>query len=179
MQMLNVIDEEGNVLREVSREQIHREGLLHADVHVWFYTPDDMLIFQHRSKTKDTYPDLLDATVGGHVEIGDTCEETAVKETEEEVGVIVKPEDLVFLHKSITKSFDEATGTTNHHRRHVYAYRYTGNVEDLRIEDGEAVGFEVWSIDSFSNLSEEEKSRFIPSILTEVSEVIRQIRAMA
>jgi isopentenyldiphosphate isomerase len=70
--ILNIIDEEGNILGEATRQEIHEKGLLHGEVHVWFYTPDRQLIFQHRAKDKETWPDLLDATVGGHVEIGDT-----------------------------------------------------------------------------------------------------------
>ena len=67
---LNIIDENGNITGEETRENIHKQGLLHREIHVWFYTPKGEILFQHRAKDKDTYPDLLDATVGGHVEIG-------------------------------------------------------------------------------------------------------------
>lgn len=60
------------------RENIHNQGLLHREIHVWFYTPKGEIIFQHRAKDKDTYPDLLDATVGGHVEINSDYENTAL-----------------------------------------------------------------------------------------------------
>lgn len=178
-QILNVIDEEGNVLRQESRAKIHKEGLLHADVHVWFYTPDGKLIFQHRSHTKDFLPDLLDVTVGGHVEIGDTYEQTALKEAREETGIVVEPEELTFLRSTLTKVFDEATGTTGHHLRRVYAYCYAGKVADLRTEEGEALGFEAWPIDRLLALSEEEKSSFTPWNQTEEGiEIIKQIKAL-
>lgn len=175
--ILNVIDQEGNILREATRQEIHEKGLLHAEVHVWFYTPDGQIIFQHRAKDKDTWPDLLDATVGGHVEVGDTYEETALKECEEETGTVIKPEDLIFLRTTITSSLDEVTGMTNHPRRNVYAYCYKGDLKDLKIEEGKALGFEAWPIDKLLNLSEEEATRFIPSILDEMGiEIIKQIQ---
>ena len=60
---------------------MHKKGLLHPEIHVWFYTPDKEIIFQHRAKNKDTYPDLLDATVGGHVDIGEYVDKAALRET--------------------------------------------------------------------------------------------------
>ena len=77
---LNIIDEDGKIIGEETRENIHNRGLLHREIHVWFYTAKDEIIFQHREKDKDTYPDLLDATVGGHVEIGSDYENTALQE---------------------------------------------------------------------------------------------------
>jgi len=62
---LNIVDEEGNIVGEETRENIHKNGLLHREIHVWLYTPNREIIFQHRAKDKDTYPDLLDASVGG------------------------------------------------------------------------------------------------------------------
>lgn len=46
-----------------------------------------------------------------------------------------------------------------------YAYIYKGDAKDLRIEPGKALGFEVWTLDKLLNLTDEEKTRFIPYIL--------------
>ncbi|MFA6408418.1 MAG: NUDIX domain-containing protein [Candidatus Paceibacterota bacterium] len=175
--ILNIVDEAGNVIGQTTRQEIHEKGLLHAEVHVWFYTPDGQLIFQHRAKDKDTWPDLLDATVGGHVEVGDTYEQTALKEAEEEAGVHIKPNDLFFLRTTITNSHDDVTGMTNHPRRNVYAYCYRGKLEDLKIEEGKALGFEAWPIDKLLNISKEGATKFIPSILDGTGiEIIKQIK---
>ncbi|EKD96007.1 MAG: Dimethyladenosine transferase, partial [uncultured bacterium] len=87
MNILDIVDENENIIGEDSRENIHKKGLLHREIHVWFYTPKDEIIFQLRGKDKVTRPDLLDATVGGHVELGDSYEDTAIKEVYEETGV--------------------------------------------------------------------------------------------
>ena len=177
--ILNVIDEEGNILQEATRQEIHEKGLLHPEIHVWFYTPAGEIVFQHRAKDKDTFPDLLDATVGGHVEIGDSYEETALKEAEEETGVSLDPKNLTLLRTTITKHRDEITGMTNHARRNVYAYRYEGRVEDLKIEEGKSLGFESWSLDKLFNLSEEERKMFIASILEEEGmDIFAQIKTL-
>jgi hypothetical protein len=72
------------------------------------------------------------------------------------------------------------TGLINHARRTAYAYRYAGKVEDLKIEEGKAVGFEAWPFDTLEKLSQEEAARFAPSVLDETGmAVIRQIKELA
>ncbi len=163
--ILNIVDENDNVIGETTRKEIHEKGLLHREIHVWFVTPKGEIIFQHRAKDKDTYPNLLDATVGGHVEIGDSYEKTALKEMEEETGVRANTNDLHFIARLRKRSEDDKTKTINNTIRAQYAYVFRGAMNDLRVEAGKALGFEAWPIDKLSNLNEENKKKFIPLIL--------------
>jgi len=176
MRTLSIVDEEGNIIGEDTRENIHKKGLLHKEVHVWFYTPKGGIIFQLRGKDKDTFPNLLDATVGGHVELGDDYVDTALKETLEETGVRAIKNDLYLVAKIRKIAKDPATDMVNNVLRMVYAYEYSGNIEDLGIEEG-SQGFEEWLIKKLLvGLSETEKKRFIPSILeNEYLEIYRKI----
>jgi len=162
---LNIVDENDNIIGQEEREKIHQIGLLHREVHVYFFTPQGELIFQHRAKDKDTFPDMLDATVGGHVEIGHSYEETAVKETAEETGVKIKASDLLLVG-GIDKYFenDESTGKINNAFRAHYACLYEGEIKDLKIEAGKSLGFEVWTIAKLMSMSEDELVRFIPYV---------------
>lgn len=176
-QKLNIVDENDNIIGEDTRENIHKNGLLHREIHVWFYTPNDEIIFQHRAKDKDTYPNLLDASVGGHVEMNENYEEATVKEVEEETGLKIKDTDITFIVTTITKTFDSVTNTTNHALRKTFAYRYTGNIDDLKIEDGKGLGFEAWSIDNILNISDEDRTKFIPIIFGEkILDIFRKIK---
>lgn len=165
-EMLEVINEDDVVIDLKSRKEVHQKGLLHREIHVWFMTPNKEIIFQHRAKDKDTYPDKLDATVGGHVDPGMTYDETAIKETKEETGVDVDPTKLKFIRKIYRKSFDEATGLTNNAIRSQYAYLFDGKISDLQVESGKALGFEAWKVDSLPNLNSEDRQKFIPLILS-------------
>ena len=163
--MLEIINENDKVIGLETRAKIHEQGLLHREIHVYFITPQAEIIFQHRAKDKDTYPDLLDATVGGHVEPGMTYEETAIKECEEETGIKVDPKKLILLAKLKKQSFDETTNTINNTIRAQYAYLYTEKISDLKIEENRAVGFEAWKIVNLFNLTAEQKARFISVFL--------------
>lgn len=167
LEMLEVINEKDEVIGLETRAKVHQDGLLHREIHIWFLTPNGEIVFQHRAKDKDAYPDKLDATVGGHVEPNMSYEETAVKECKEETGIDIDTSKLLFLRKMRKKSFDEATGLTNNTIRSQYAYLYEGAISNLQVEEGKAEGFEAWKIDSLSQLSDADKNRFIPLILRE------------
>jgi len=175
-QKLNVVDEAGNVIDEATREDIHRLGLLHREVHVWFFTPKGEIIFQKRSDNTDTYPNLLDATVGGHVEIGADFESAALTELEEETGIKATKNDLILIEETRSTANDKFTGMTNNVIRAVYAYRFTGELSDLKIEDGKSTGFEIWPIAKILNISEKERQQFVPSIIEDKFGVFKTIQ---
>jgi isopentenyldiphosphate isomerase len=167
IELLEVINDKDEVIGLESRNKIHQEGLLHREIHIWFMTPDGMMIFQHRAKDKDTYPDMLDATVGGHVDPGMSYESTALKEMEEETGIKADLNDLHFLKKMRSRSVDKVTGKINNTIRVQYAYLFIGDPSELKIEKGKSIGFEEWSAEKLLTLSEEEKKKFIPLIYSE------------
>lgn len=171
-EFLNIVDDDDNVIGIEDRTVIHEQGLLHREVHVYFITPDGKIIFQHRAKDKDTYPNLLDATVGGHVEIGDSYEETAFKEVLEETGQMVAVKDLIRLNKIHKTSHDKVTNKTNHAFQQEFVYIFRGTLAELKIEEGKALGFESWSVDDLFELDDIGKGRFIPYCLNYASTVL-------
>lgn len=176
---LNIVDNDDKIIGEKTREEIHQQGLLHREVHVYFITPQKELIFQHRAKDKDIYPDLLDATVGGHVEIGDSYEKTAIKEAWEETGVNINVTDLIILNKIQGCLEDRVTEKINNSIRQSYVYIFKGQISDLKIEEGKSLGFEVWPIAKLLAINEDDSKKFIPYILefskTEVIKLISHL----
>ncbi len=165
---LNVVDREGNIIGVETREKIHREGLLHRIVHVWFYTPDKQLIFQRRGRSAETFPNLLDATVGGHVEIGSDYIQTAIAETREETGVDARAEDFISIaERRPDHPFkDPVTGTLNNHLKGIFALKFRGDIKNIKVGEGEdaTIKFEAYPIEKILSLSKDEWLRnFIPS----------------
>ncbi len=138
---LDVVDEDDVIIDRASRVDIHAQGLLHREVHIWFVTPNGEIIFQKRTPKKDTFPGLLDATVGGHVELGQSYEEAALREVQEESGFELQAKDLQYLGKYRGRAVDAVTGNINNVQRAIYGYRYSGTLEQLVIEEGAGAGF--------------------------------------
>ena len=139
--LLEIVDDGDAVIGVRSREEIHTLGLRHREVHVWLVTPGNNIIFQRRSPTKDTFPGQLDASVGGHVEVGQSYEQAAVMEVEEEAGLIITPSQLQPLVKLKTQAVDDRLNKRNLTFRQTYWLPYHGRLEDLRVEAGDGDGF--------------------------------------
>lgn len=96
--LLEELDAQGRPTgRLVSREQAHREGLWHAVAHLWVLNPEGMVLLQRRSKLKDLGGGLIDTTVGGHLAPGEAWVTALLRETEEEIGLRLRPIDLHLL----------------------------------------------------------------------------------
>lgn len=147
MENLDIVDEAGKIVGQAPRNVVHRDGLLHREVHVWLYTKNDEIIFQRRAKDKDTFPGFLDASIGGHVDQGEEWIDAAMKELEEEAGIKAQSDDLTLIKKYRSYTYDLLTKTKNDAFRRVYALPWNKDISDLRVEKGKATGFELIAID--------------------------------
>ena len=100
-EFLNIVDENDRLTSEcMPRSVVHRNGMLHPTVHIWFIRRRDMgvhVLLQKRSHEKDICPDCYDVSTAGHVTQGDEFKKTALKEIHEELGIDVPSNKLIFL----------------------------------------------------------------------------------
>ncbi len=165
--MLEIVDGSDTVIGVRSRVEIHTLGLRHREIHLWLVTPKNEIVFQRRSPTKDTFPDLLDASVGGHVEVGQTYEEAAVVEAQEEAGLLIAPGQLRPLVKLHNYAVDERLNKRNLTFRQTYWLPYAGRLDDLCVEPGEAVGFVTLPAATVFSLTPKSAAGFIPWLFHE------------
>ncbi|MEA3212224.1 MAG: rRNA (adenine1518-N6/adenine1519-N6)-dimethyltransferase [Chthoniobacter sp.] len=111
-EIFDVVDEADQVRGQLSRHEVHRQKLLHRAVHIFVFNQRGELFLQKRSKWKDVYPLRWDSSAAGHVNAGQTYDETAPREVEEELGVRADVARLATLPAS------KATGW-----EHVQLYR--------------------------------------------------------
>lgn len=143
---LNVVDGDDVVIGRQLRSIIHRDGLRHREVHVWFVTPKHELILQRRGATKDTNPNMLTSTVGGHVEEGQDYMQAALTECLEETGIEVMRAFVTPLAKVDLRDVDPVTNTVNCVYRMVYLHKFKGEFADLKAETGDGAGFVTISV---------------------------------
>ncbi len=165
--MLEIVDDNDTVIGVRSREDIHALGLRHREVHLWFVTPNNDIIFQRRSAFKDTFPDLMDATVGGHVEVGQTYEQAAIVEAQEEAGLLITPSQLKPLVMLANDAVDERLNKRNLTFRQTYWMPYAGKLGDLHVEPGEGVGFVALPAASVFALTPDNAAGCIPGLFYE------------
>lgn len=83
-------------------------------------------LWQKRAENLDRYPGEWDISAGGHINLGESLVEGAVREVKEEIGVEVSADDLNFV----------TMRTFNKNRfAWIYAVDYTGRVNDFKFND--------------------------------------------
>lgn len=176
---LDVVNEQDEIIGQETRGKVHEKGLLHREVHVWFFNDNGEILFQRRGQNVETYPGILDATVGGHVDLAETYTEAALKEVLEETGLTLEEADLIEIDKIRTTSFDEGTNITNNTFKMEYAYRFTGDPSTLSVEKDKGEGFEWWTLEDAMKARDEGKG-FIRVIFEEpFVSVLRAISNLA
>ena len=86
-EIFDVVDEEDRVVRQATRAEVHRDGLLHRAVHVFAVNRRGELLLQRRSHLKDVHPGVWDSSVAGHLDAGEDYAAAALREMEEEMGI--------------------------------------------------------------------------------------------
>jgi isopentenyldiphosphate isomerase len=158
MSLLEVVNEADEVIGLKPRAEIHAQGLLHREIYIWIILGNDDVLLQRRGPTKDMFPNCWDCSVGGHVEIGQSYLETAVRELTEETGLSCLETDLISLGKYC---FAEPDGDKNNHAfREFYLYKWQGDLSQLMVEKDEGAGFMAMPLRELLVLNDEEKKEF-------------------
>ena len=98
-EMIYVVDDDDNVVRETTRKEVRKKGLLHRDVTVVITNSRNEFLIQKRSLKKDIYPGFWDFGMSETVGAGEIYSQAAVRGLQEELGI----EDI--SEKNLEKSF--------------------------------------------------------------------------
>ena len=92
----DVVDRSDTVIGRASREEVHRNGLLHRSAHLLVFDGSGRVLLQKRSEGKDRFPGCWDSSVSGHVDSGESYDQCIVREAMEEIGILLEdtPERL-------------------------------------------------------------------------------------
>ena len=88
MELLEIVDENDSVIGVKSRAECHgNPQYTHRVAHVLLFNSSGELLLQKRSMKKDLEPGKWDSSVGGHLEVGETYLQAALREMQEELGI--------------------------------------------------------------------------------------------
>ncbi|MBV9493132.1 MAG: NUDIX domain-containing protein [Acidobacteria bacterium] len=92
---IDIVDADGAATGVIKpKPDAHRDGDWHRAAHLWIVTPDRRVLLQRRSWKKENRPGLWDVSVAGHLSAGESAEEAAIREAQEEIGWTVDPRAL-------------------------------------------------------------------------------------
>lgn len=97
-ELLALLDHDGNPTGALkARGEVHRDGDWHRAFHLWVVHDDGLVLLQRRAPGKDLAGGKVDVSVAGHERPGETLVDV-LREAEEEIGLVLRPGDVEFLH---------------------------------------------------------------------------------
>ncbi len=99
MKPFQLYDLQGRSLsgKGANRDEVFAKGLLHGASHVWIYRINNKkveVLLQKRLSTKKTWPNKLDISAAGHIDLGEEPTDAAIREVKEEIGLSIIASDL-------------------------------------------------------------------------------------
>ncbi|OIJ66344.1 NUDIX hydrolase [Streptomyces mangrovisoli] len=105
-EILDIVDEHDRVVGRSPRGEAYAQGLRHRAVFVQARDAAGRLFVHRRTPVKLVFPSLYDMFVGGVVGAGESYDDAALREAEEELGVSGLPQPA-FLFKFL---YDDGAG---------------------------------------------------------------------
>lgn len=99
MEYLDLVNENDEIIGKEDRDVIYKNNWRNFRViNIMIFTSDNKIIVPKRSSNRRVFPNCFDCSVGGHVSSGETYEQAAYRELEEELGIVdVKLEEIGYF----------------------------------------------------------------------------------
>jgi len=144
-----IVDENNNEVEVVPRSEMRKNNLRYRSTFIFVFNSKGEILVTKRTETKDVYPGLYEIFHGGTVAYGETFEQNAYKEIEEELGI--KNIDLEFLFKfSYKDKVQNCIGK-------VYKCVYDG---EIKIQEEEVESYFFVSVKKLKEMIKEDSGKF-------------------
>ncbi len=82
-----IVDENNKEIRTEPRSKMRNLGLIHRATYILVFNSQQEIFVQKRTKAKDVYSGYYDVVSGGVVTAGESYDESAKRELDEELGI--------------------------------------------------------------------------------------------
>jgi len=159
---IDVLSSEGNLTGEVSlKSEAHKKGLWHASAQVWIVDRNQNVLLQKRAQNKDSYPNLWDISVAGHLSAKDSPISAAQREVKEEIGLDLSVEQFRFL-KRIKRSKIPKKGFWDNEFNYLFAVKCDIFISELKLQEEEVTAVQLVPLNEFQKKIKESSQIFVP-----------------
>jgi len=151
---LYVVNKQDEVIGSEEKENKLKKNFISRNVSIYIKDGDDRFIVCQRAKHKSTYPGCLDTSAVGHVTFGETYEQAAIRELQEELGISCQ---LKLCTKKFTSM--DYQGKPLQFFTSIFFGRHEGEVQ----LNEELVSHKKFSKEELLKMMEESPEKFVPA----------------
>ena len=138
MEYLETFSKNGKKTGKVEKRSIiHQRGFWHRVVHIWIYNNKGEILIQKRSLKKDVFPCKWDISAAGHIDVGESPIEAAIRETAEELGIILKERDLNYIGKLNISFLDNKNNVKDNEITYIFSHLTKLEIYNFKIDTSE------------------------------------------
>lgn len=150
-----IVNASDKIIEYKDKKQAYKEKAMLRSVQIFVYNSKGELYIQKRGKNKSRYPNYFCASVAGHVEVGESYRQAAIRELKEELG-LKEIENLEFITKEKTP-----VGRGNYAMMALFVIK---TEESITLQKEEIDSGDFYTIEKIKRLILEKKL-FTPSFL--------------
>ncbi|HKU18961.1 MAG TPA: NUDIX domain-containing protein [Candidatus Saccharimonadales bacterium] len=143
---IQIVDEHDTPIGAATKQEAWEKGLIHRIVRLMVENDRGELLLQHRTPTKDIFPNCWDNSCAGHVDAGEDYRQALQREIAEELGW----RDLELTEIGRYETHTVWQGHT--FNRFVRVYKAHANKLPAKREAGKIDGFKWFSLEDVRRL---------------------------
>ena len=150
---IQIVDEHDQPIGEATKQEAWQRGLIHRVVRIVVQNDKGYFLLQHRTPTKDIFPNCWDSAAAGHVDAGEDYSTAAQREIQEELGL----KNLALRHVGDYRS--HTVWREHHFNRFTRVYAARWNETPTHLEEGKIDGFTWMPLAEVKSLVREHSER--------------------
>ena len=178
---IDIVTDTGEPTGKVAlKSEAHKNGWFHNTIHLWLFTGKGEILLQQRSHRKAIYPLLWDVSAAGHIDAGESFETAAIRETHEELGLLLEPENLIKIGVNKHKTAYVNDTILDNEFHHVFIAELKVDITELTAQEEEVEDLKLVTFAQFKSLlKDSNNNHFVKSNKTYYEFVLDKIRAIA
>lgn len=161
-ELIDILNVNGKPSGETCMKSVaHKNGLFHASVHIWIFDNQKNILIQKRKEDKDTFPNYWDISVAGHISAGEQPLTSAIREIEEEVGLTVTKNQLVFID-TFRKKIKHSEVLIDNELHYIYMCKLNFELNNLKIQKEEVAAIDKISLAKLIQHITSNQIEFVP-----------------
>ncbi len=159
-ELIDLLDENGNMIGTIDKAIAHRDGLWHKSVHIWMVNDKNEILLQHRCAEKNFFPNFWDCLFAGHVGAGEESIESVLREGKEEIGLNLQKDEVKHLFRF--KEHFEWGNIVSNEFVDVFLIRKNYEIDKDKFQKEEVDGLKWVKLSQFFKMIDEGDKTLIP-----------------